>query len=87
MEILCVIEDVIISNPSSPVTDADVEEEEVVVSVVESLYLKLCFINLCLKPNPKPNPVELDLMSPFVFSDSTLKISGEYLIYTNLLYV
>ena len=69
------MEEVIISMPSSPVIEAEVDVEEVVVLVVENLYFKLCLKDSFLKPNPKPNPEELDLMSPFVFSVSWLKIS------------
>ena len=74
-EILCVIEEVIISIPSSPVSEAAVEVDEVVVSEVDNLYLKLWVEESLVKPIPKPNPEELDLMSPFVFSVSWLKIS------------
>ena len=69
------MEEVIISIPSSPVTEAEVDVEEVVVSVVENLYLKLCFKDSFLKPNPNPKPAELDLTSPLLFSVSSLNIS------------
>ena len=74
-ETLCVIEEVIISIPSSPVIEAEVDADEVVVSEVENLYLRLWIKDWFLNPKPKPNPDELDLISPFEFSDSWLNIS------------
>ena len=75
---LWVTDEVIISTPSSPVIDAAVEVEEVLVSEVEYLYLNFWNIWLDLNPTPKEIPELSDLTSPLEFSLSWSKTFSSF---------
>ena len=62
------IEEVLISLPSSPVSDAAVEVLAVVVSEVAKLYLIVWEISFNFKPTPISNPALLVFTSPLEFS-------------------